>query len=142
MPAEVRGRLDAQISAKLSSVHLRLLGATVSSHKKERASRKASLVEKNYTSLVMANDETVLQEKLRSEGFGRVYVWQDGPNVYYPEHTHATETAHIVLDGEMTLVIKGTARTYYAGDRCDVPAASEHSARMGPRGCRYLIGER
>lgn len=89
-----------------------------------------------------ANDEQALQQQLRSEGFRRVYVWQDAANVLYPEHTHPTETAHVILDGEMTLIIHGGTRTYRAGERCDVPAGSEHCARMGPKGCRYLIGER
>ena len=30
----------------------------------------------------------------------------------------------------------------HAGERCDVPAGAVHSARMGPQGCRYLIGEK
>jgi len=83
-----------------------------------------------------------LADGLRREGFRRTYVWQDGPNVFYPDHQHDEETAHIILAGEMTLLLDGQARTYHSGDRCDVPAHSTHSARMGPRGCRYLIGER
>jgi len=42
----------------------------------------------------------------------------------------------------MTLTINGKAETYRPGDRCDVPAGAVHSARMGPRSCRYLIGEK
>jgi len=87
-------------------------------------------------------NQEALEEQLRADGFRRVYVWQDGPNAMYPEHTHPTETAHIVLDGEMTLTMGGGMRTYHAGERCDVPAGTEHCARMGPKGCRYLIGER
>ena len=52
------------------------------------------------------------------------------------------ETAHIILRGEMTLTMDGTSITYRAGGRCDVPANAVHSAIMGPKGCRYLIGER
>lgn len=89
-----------------------------------------------------ALNENDLRESLRSEGFRKIYVWQDGPSAYYPEHTHATATAHIVLDGEMTLMMDGAMRTYRAGERCDVPAGAEHCARMGPKGCKYLIGER
>lgn len=70
------------------------------------------------------------------------YVWQDEPDVFYPEHIHATETAHIILSGEMTLTMNGRSETYKAGYRCDVPAGTVHSAKMGPQGCRYLIGER
>ena len=89
-----------------------------------------------------ALNEDDLREGLRAEGFRRVYVWQDGPSAYYPEHTHPTETAHIILDGEMTITTGGVVRIYKAGERCDVPAGAEHCARTGAKGCRYLIGER
>jgi quercetin dioxygenase-like cupin family protein len=87
-------------------------------------------------------DEKQLARTLEQEGFGHTYVWQDAPNASYPDHTHATETAHIILSGEMTLTMDGEGHTYRAGERCDVPAGAVHSARMGPTGCRYLIGER
>jgi mannose-6-phosphate isomerase-like protein (cupin superfamily) len=87
-------------------------------------------------------NEKQLAEQLRKEGFAHTYVWQDGPNAHYPNHTHAMETAHIILTGEMTLTMAGRTGTYRQGQRCDVPAGAIHSARMGPHGCRYLIGER
>ena len=87
-------------------------------------------------------DEKVLAEGLHDEGFHHTYVWQDAPNAYYPDHQHLEETAHIILNGEMTLMLNGEAKVYRAGERCDVPARAVHSARMGPAGCRYLIGER
>jgi quercetin dioxygenase-like cupin family protein len=87
-------------------------------------------------------DEKGLAKKLRDEGFGNTYVWEDRPNAHYPDHTHVEETAHIVLSGEMTLTMDGATKTYRTGERCDVPAGAVHSARMGPQGCRYLIGER
>jgi mannose-6-phosphate isomerase-like protein (cupin superfamily) len=90
----------------------------------------------------MNADVKSLERQLHSEGFSHTYVWRDGPNAFYPDHTHATETAHIILDGEMTLAQGGTARTYRAGQRCDVPAGAVHSAKMGTAGCRYLIGEK
>ena len=83
-----------------------------------------------------------LTEQLRAKGFGRTYVWQDGPHASYPDHTHATETAHIILEGEMTLAVGSRSTTYRAGERCDVPAGAVHAAKMGPAGCRYLIGEK
>jgi quercetin dioxygenase-like cupin family protein len=87
-------------------------------------------------------DEAELARTLEREGFRQTYVWQDAPNASYPDHTHPTETAHVILEGEMTLTMNGESRTYRAGGRCDVPAEAVHSARMGSRGCRYLIGER
>lgn len=87
-------------------------------------------------------DERELSRQLEQEGFGHTYVWQDRPNAYYPDHTHNAETAHIVLSGQMTLSMYGREVTYQAGERCDVPAGAVHSAKMGPKGCRYLVGER
>jgi quercetin dioxygenase-like cupin family protein len=87
-------------------------------------------------------DQKALARTLRDEGFRHTYVWEDGPNADYPDHTHAQETAHIVLSGEMMLTMGGSTETYRPGQRCDVPAGAVHSARMGPHGCRYLIGER
>jgi quercetin dioxygenase-like cupin family protein len=86
--------------------------------------------------------ESQLRKQLESEGFAHTFVWQDGPNASYADHTHAGLTAHIILDGEMTLTMGGRSQTYGAGDRCDVPAGATHAAKMGPRGCRYLVGER
>ena len=90
----------------------------------------------------MSINEQDLAAQLVSEGFTHTYGWEDVPNARYPNHTHAAETAHIILSGEMTLTMGGVSKTYYGGERCDVPTQAVHSARMGPRGCRYLIGER
>ena len=87
-------------------------------------------------------DPQKLEETLHREGFSTTYVWQDGPGAFYPDHTHDVETAHIILDGEMELTMDGRMRTCRMGERCDVPAGTVHSARMGPHGCRYLIGEK
>jgi quercetin dioxygenase-like cupin family protein len=88
----------------------------------------------------MNENESIAQ--LRREGFLRAYVWEDGPNTRYGDHTHPEETAHVILSGELTLTMNGQSNSYRAGERCDVPANAVHSAVMGPRGCRYLIGER
>jgi quercetin dioxygenase-like cupin family protein len=87
-------------------------------------------------------NENQCRERLQQEGFSQVYVWQDGPHAHYPDHTHPTETAHVILEGEMTLTSDGASRLYKVGERCDVAAGKVHSAKMGPQGCRYLIGER
>jgi hypothetical protein len=82
------------------------------------------------------------RKQLEAEGFSHTFVWQDGPNAFYHDHTHAGLTAHIILDGEMTLTTNRTSQTYHVGERCDVEAGAVHSARMGPQGCRYLVGEK
>ena len=87
-------------------------------------------------------EERDVVAELTREGFSHIFIWEDGPNTDYPEHTHRTETAHIILSGEMTILMDGKSTTYRTGDRCDVPLGSTHSAKIGPQGCRYLIGER
>ena len=86
-------------------------------------------------------DEQQWTTQLREEGFTDVYVWQDGANVTYPDHQHPDVSAHIILEGEMTLTVHGQARTYRPGERFDIPAKTAHAARMGPEGCKYLVGE-
>ena len=85
---------------------------------------------------------TQLEKQLHGEGFRHTFVWEDGPDCRYANHIHAVETAHIILEGEMTLTMDGRSDTYRAGERCDVPAGAVHAARVGPGGCRYLIGEK
>ena len=87
-------------------------------------------------------DEKGLAEQLIREGYCHLYVWEDGPDVEYREHTHRAESAHIILKGEMNMTMSGETKTYRTGDRCDLPAGVMHSAKTGPQGCRYLIGER
>jgi mannose-6-phosphate isomerase-like protein (cupin superfamily) len=87
-------------------------------------------------------NEHEYERQLHEEGFRRIYTWQDRPHMHYPAHTHASVTAHIIMDGEMTLTIAGESKTYRAGERCDVPAGTIHAARMGAQGCRYLVGEK
>jgi quercetin dioxygenase-like cupin family protein len=86
--------------------------------------------------------ENEYRKQLAAEGFEHMYVWQDRPNAFYSDHTHARLTAHIILEGEMTLTCGGKSETYRVGQRCDVPAGAVHSAQMGPKGCRYLVGEK
>jgi mannose-6-phosphate isomerase-like protein (cupin superfamily) len=87
-------------------------------------------------------DREMLENELRAEGFLHTYVWQDGPYAFYSSHTHPVETAHIILDGEMTLTQGNETKTYRAGERCVVPAGAEHAAKMGLHGCKYLVGEK
>ena len=87
-------------------------------------------------------DEKQWEKHLAAEGFGNIFVWTDGPHVFYPDHTHGKTTAHIILEGEMTIVSEGAAQTVKAGGRFDVAANAVHSATMGPKGCQYMVGEK
>jgi quercetin dioxygenase-like cupin family protein len=81
-------------------------------------------------------------ESLTKEGFTDVYTWEDQAGTKYPEHTHEKLTAHVILTGEMILIDKNGEKTLKAGERFDIPQGTVHKAKMGPEGCRYVIGER
>ena len=88
-------------------------------------------------------DQHAFEQQLRREGFRHVFTWRDGAGAFYGDHSHPVDTAHVILEGEMTLTCGGASRTYIAGERPpDVPAGAVHSARMGPQGCYYLVGEK
>lgn len=87
-------------------------------------------------------DEKEWEKKLREEGFRTVFVWRDNPSAFYPDHTHAGTTAHIILEGEMTITSEGKTRAFRSGDRFDIPANTVHSAKIGPTGRKYIIGEK
>jgi len=86
-------------------------------------------------------DERELMAQLNREGFAHTYVWEDGAHAHYPEHTHRTETAHIILSGEMTLTMAGETKTYRSGERCDVPAGAVHARRWGQEGAATWLGK-
>jgi len=81
-------------------------------------------------------------EQLKKEGFKYIFTHEDSPNAYYPNHSHDSLTAHVVLEGELTLTIKGKNKTYKKGRRIDVNRDILHSAKIGPKGCRYIIGRK
>lgn len=87
-------------------------------------------------------NEKEFEQRLLGEGFSGIFTHRDRPGAFYPDHTHRGVTAHIVLDGEITITCGGAAATYGPGERFDVPAGAVHSAEIGPRGCRYMIGEK
>lgn len=82
------------------------------------------------------------EQQLEDEGFSPIYLHRDEPHVLYANHTHAKSTTYIILEGEMILTVEGETRVVKTGDRFDVPAGAAHSVRMGPKGCKYLIGEK
>ena len=86
-------------------------------------------------------DADAIVQSLRGEGFAHVFVWRDGPGAAYPPHTHTGETAHVVLEGEITITTAYGSATYGPGARFDVPAGQLHSAQVGAIGCVYVVGE-
>lgn len=77
---------------------------------------------------------------LKSEGFPIVYDWFDEPGTEYPPHIHKGKVSFYVVEGSVTFS-GGIQKTVSEGERIDVPLNIEHSAIVGEKGCRYVVGQ-
>ena len=67
-------------------------------------------------------------------------------NAYFPPHSYAVLTAHLILEGEMTIRYLGDdqnseKKTFREQERFDVEAGKVHEVWTGGQGCTYLVGE-
>ena len=84
------------------------------------------------------------QEKinlLKNEGFVHVYEWTDKPNTEYSEHSHKGKVSFYLTKGSILMNIDGALTMVRAGDRMDVPVGIPHTAKVGPDGCTFIVGE-
>ena len=93
----------------------------------------------------MPSSNASSEAKVRSWGFSHVFTWTDGPGAYYPPHSHAGLTTHLILRGELTISYPDDEtpekETFGVGARLDVDAGRRHEVWMGNEGCQYVIGE-
>jgi quercetin dioxygenase-like cupin family protein len=85
--------------------------------------------------------ETSLRQKLEGEGF-EVVVWRDRSNWAYEPHRHEHDESLWVVRGSLLLQIEGQDYALGPGDRLMLPAETLHTARVGPDGATYLIGQK
>lgn len=86
-------------------------------------------------------DKEILRQKLADEGFAHIYEWRDSSGAEYSAHSHKGKVAMYILDGDLTLWLGSEKVILNKGDRFDVPVGQEHSAKIGPNGCVFLVGE-
>lgn len=90
-------------------------------------------------------EEEVIQ-KLKDEGYDKVYAYSAEPNEDDPEHSHEFDTKVHVISGEIGIrKLDGDRITDYklkAGDECEVLRNTKHEALCGPEGCRYIVAEK
>lgn len=82
------------------------------------------------------------QELFAKDGYGQYWVHTDNPGYFYARHDHQIDTAYVVLVGSMVVEIDGQPQVFNAGERFDVPKHVFHSAKIGSKGCTFLIGVR
>ena len=80
-------------------------------------------------------------DQLKVEGFSHVYEWTDEPNTEYEEHSHKGKVSFYVVKGSIVMNIAGVSKMLQVGDRMDVPVGVRHTAKVGPEGCTFIVGE-
>ncbi len=81
-------------------------------------------------------------KKLREEQFGEVWEHTDKADFSYPIHSHPVNTTYVVFEGSMVVPFEGKDHEMRPGDRLDIAKHVEHSTKIGPEGCTFLIGVR
>lgn len=69
-----------------------------------------------------------------------VLIWEDAPDVHYPEHAHPSREVRHVLEGAMTVGSSGQTHELGPGDRIELDPGERHWASVGPEGVTYLAG--
>lgn len=82
------------------------------------------------------------EQQLINDGYGQVCVHEDHANFEYPDHDHPVDTAYIVLKGQMVVRVNGKEQVVREGERLDIAKNAVHWAKMGEKGCRFLVGVR
>jgi quercetin dioxygenase-like cupin family protein len=88
-----------------------------------------------------APEEATLRSRLEGEGFS-VFPWHDAPGASYSSHSHDHDESLWVVAGDITFGAGGEELRLGPGDRLMLPKGTEHTAKAGPHGATYLIGER
>lgn len=83
----------------------------------------------------------LLKQKLKDEGFTHVYEWTDAAGVEYPEHSHKGKVNFYVTSGSILMNVSGKETLVKTGERMDVPVGVSHTAKVGPGGCTFIVGE-
>ena len=91
-------------------------------------------------------DEQKIIEKLKSEGWNNVGVYEDGSNEVDEEHKHDYDTILHIISGDIKItILENNIITDYGlkvGDEKIIFKNQLHSAKTGEKGCRYVVGER
>jgi len=80
--------------------------------------------------------------QLTADGISNVVTVERDPNGFVDEHSHPFASRALILEGEITLVVRGQETVYRTGDVFQLAAGESHTERYGPSGVRYLVGRK
>ncbi len=82
-------------------------------------------------------DRAGLVARLRAEGLDPA-PWSNGPGDVYASHAHGYDKVLVVAAGSIVFGTTAEPVELAVGDRLDLPAGTEHDARVGPSGVTCL----
>lgn len=84
-----------------------------------------------------STDRAALVERLRGEGLEPA-PWSNGPGDTYAAHSHGYDKVLVVAAGSIVFGAGGAPVPLGVGDRLELPAGTDHDARVGPDGVTCL----
>lgn len=81
-------------------------------------------------------------EHLLAEGYANLLFWDAIPHEHDDEHAHDRDHKMIIFSGDIEITIGYETVHLGAHDYFEIPRGTNHVARVGADGCRYLIAER
>lgn len=70
------------------------------------------------------------------------HEYDDPADEEFPDHNHAGDEFLVVLRGSIAIKMGANDYLLHAGDEFYFPAKIIHSAKVGPAGCQYIVGEK
>ena len=87
-------------------------------------------------------DRSSFEARLKAEGYPEIRTNEMPPHCHNAEHAHPFDVLALVLEGDITLHVEGSARTYRAGEQFSMKAGCKHVEDVGSAGVKYLVGRR
>jgi len=81
-------------------------------------------------------------EMLAREGFKTTVLVEREANGVLDHHSHEFEAKALILEGDLTIRVKGVDKHFKPGDVFHLLANVEHSERYGAKGVCYLVGRK
>lgn len=89
----------------------------------------------------MVNIEEI-KKRLRENSYLSISEYDDPPNEEFPDHIHEREELAVIISGSLGVTMNGVNYLLKSGDELVFPAKMIHSAKVGPDGCVYIVGEK
>ena len=88
----------------------------------------------------MTREEAEL--KLKQQGYNDIFLAEEPANLEKSMHSHARETAIIIISGELDIFDADNTHHMKVGDMDIFSSDKKHASKMGPEGCSFVVGQK